>query len=76
MTIAYDCKLIRPGCAILQAILGGSPGIANKFSSESWLVHPTPDMKVYQVTDEQLKNLIRITNAAQKIAPKTPETAA
>lgn len=35
--VAFDLELCRPGCAIIQAAMGGSDGIANVFPSETWL---------------------------------------
>jgi hypothetical protein len=63
MKIAYDCKLDRPGCAIVQAGFDATPGIANDFLAEEWLLHPTPDMRLYEVTYEQLRVLIKRVNA-------------
>lgn len=59
MKIAYDIKLMRPGCAIIQSALGGSPEIKNLFPVETWLEAPTEDMKVYEVSEKQLEELIR-----------------
>ena len=44
---------MRPGCALIQAIMGGSPGVLNNFPAECWLDAPTPGMALYNVTDEQ-----------------------
>ena len=60
MTIAYDAKLKRPGCAILQAAFGCTIGIANHFPAENWLMAPTPNMQVYTVTPDQLQYLINL----------------
>lgn len=57
--LVYDLKLRRPACALLQAALGGSPGMANSFPSEHWLIAPTPDMKAYQISDEELAGVIQ-----------------
>lgn len=67
LRIAYDRTLMRPGCAVVQAGLGGTPGIANAFDSHLWLVAPTDDMRVYPLRDEeQLARLIQITEAHHK----------
>ena len=63
LKIVFDTKLMRPGCVILQTVLGGSPGIANKFPTESWLVYPTEDLKTYIVFPAQLKILINRVQA-------------
>lgn len=61
--LAFDFKLMRPGCVLLQALHGcitadgGNP--ANDFPSEAWLVAPTPDLKVYSIgTKEQYENIV------------------
>jgi hypothetical protein len=57
--LVYDLKLKRPGCALLQAALGGSGGMANQFPTEHWLLAPTPDLKPYKISDEELAQVIR-----------------
>lgn len=61
MKIVYDAKLKRPGCVLLQA-LGGtvSSEVMHRFPTNSWLLAPTPDMKVYEVNEKQLEILIEI----------------
>jgi hypothetical protein len=66
MKLVYDIKLKRPGCALIQAVMGGDRGIANHFKSEHWLINPTPDLKLYETTPEELKTVILITEAAWK----------
>lgn len=63
--IAYDVNLKRPACALLQAVMGGTDSVANNFDPDTWLVHPTPDMKVYAMTDDELKMLIKLTDKAK-----------
>jgi hypothetical protein len=59
--IAYDAKLKRPGCVLLQATLGcAEPNLAGLFPVNSWLLAPTPDLRAYPVTDAQLLKLIRM----------------
>ena len=58
MKIAFDVELMRPGCVILQAALGGDRFLAHRFPTESWLLAPTPNLKVYEVTEEQVPLLI------------------
>lgn len=61
--VAFDIKLMRPGCAILQALFGAEPTIADKFDTKTWLVGPTPEMKAYEVTPEELKKLVQYVHA-------------
>lgn len=56
--VVFDTKRMRPACALLQTAMGGTPGLANLFSSECWLTHATPDLKAYEITDEQLAKLV------------------
>jgi hypothetical protein len=58
LVLVYDLKLARPACVLLQAAMGGSPGVAQQFPSEHWLLAPTPDMKRYVISDEDLAGLI------------------
>lgn len=59
LKIAFDIKTMKPGCALIQAAMGGTPGIANHFSADDWEIAPTPGMRVYEVTPEQLTQLIK-----------------
>lgn len=63
MRIVYDCTLKRPGCALLQAFGGTVPSdrFAMLFDNKDWLFAPTPDMKTYQVTEDQLERVAKIT---------------
>jgi hypothetical protein len=56
--LVYDLSLKRPACAILQAVFGGDQGIAGSFPSEHWLTAPTPGMKAYQISNEELGKVI------------------
>lgn len=56
MKIVYDTDLMRPGCPILQAVLGGDPGVAHRFRPET---EPTAGLKAYLVNESQLSELVR-----------------
>lgn len=59
--IAFDAKLKRPGCVLLQAALGCDSRIAQEFPTSSWLLSPTDDLKIYALTEPwQLEALVRI----------------
>jgi len=45
---------------LLQAAMGADSDLAHRFPSESWLVAPTPDMTVREVTEDQLEILIEM----------------
>ena len=57
--LVYDLKLKRPGCALLQVVLGGDLGIAADFPTEHWLLSPTADLRAYRISDEELANVIK-----------------
>jgi len=59
MKIVYDVELRRPGCAIIQAAMGGDRSIANEFDTATWLTFPTPNMGLYEVTQKQLDYLVK-----------------
>ena len=59
--LAYDVKLRRPGCVLLQVAMGGSRAAAMEFSSRSWLVELTPGLRLYRVDDRaMLDQLVRM----------------
>lgn len=60
MTIAYDAVLRRPGCALIQAAFGATIDVSLYFDSKVWLLSPTPDMRLYEVTPEQLAILVKL----------------
>lgn len=60
--ILYDAKLTRPGCVLLAALAGTERAVLHRM--DNWLLAPTPDMKVYEVTAAELEALVTITNRA------------
>lgn len=67
MVIAYDIEEMKPGCAIIQSDLGATSGIAGHFDSRHWLTAPTPGMRLYPVTPDQLAQLVEMTEKAHPI---------
>lgn len=61
MRIAYDTVLKRPACVLVAAGVGGDTHLAQLFETKYWLLAPTENLSVYEVTEEQLKKLIKIT---------------
>jgi hypothetical protein len=60
--VAYDLTLKRPACMTLQAVMGGTRGIASRFHSQTWLLTKTKDMQLYPLDDYgQLAKLVQIT---------------
>jgi hypothetical protein len=62
MKLCFDIKEMRPGCVLLAAAMGGDTELAKQFHSETWLLAPTPDLKVYNITEEQFKALLKKVN--------------
>ena len=63
-TIVYDIELRRPACVLLQAAMGGDTNAFNRHFggySECWLIAPTPDMRRFIATEEELEMLVDIT---------------
>ena len=59
-TIAFDCELRRPGCVLIQASFGATVPMNrfhHAFPPETWLLAPTPGMKVYPVNESVLEKL-------------------
>lgn len=56
--LAFDLKKRRPGCVLLQAVMGGSTHIARMIPNEHWLIAMTDDMKVYNIPESELKKLV------------------
>jgi hypothetical protein len=61
MKILYDIHLMKVGCALLQAIHHCPNTIVHLFPPNTWFLAPTPDMKVYTITEEQLNQLVKMT---------------
>lgn len=67
ITLLFDVKQKRPGCALLQALAGcNSHDLWNVgFDTDDWLLAPTPDMCRIRGTKEEWK---RFTEQAHKEA--------
>ena len=59
--IAYDTTRRRPGCVNVAAALGADTDLPQLFPDDWWLTYPTPEMKVFPVTDEQVAALLKMT---------------
>lgn len=65
--IAFDTETRRPGCAIIQAAMGGtvpSSRFEILFPSETWILSPTPSMQLFGATEEQLQKLSLMAKTA------------
>ena len=67
MKIAYDTELMRPGCVLLQATLGCDYHLAHEFETQYWLLAPTDNLRVFELTKDQLKRLVKMTEARAKL---------
>lgn len=56
--IVFDLVKRQPACVLLQVAYGGSPGIAHMFPAECWLLAPTPDMRAYEIPEDELKRVV------------------
>lgn len=63
MKLCFDIKLRRPGCVLLAAATGADVALAQQFNSKTWLVSPTPDLRVYEVTPEEFAKILEKVNA-------------
>lgn len=61
MKVAYDKTQMRPACVLVAAGLGADTDVAHRFPTTLWLLHPTPDMRVYETSSEQLDKLVKVT---------------
>lgn len=67
--IAYDKKQMKPGCALLQPIYGGTIDSFNlqMFGVDNWILAPTDDMKPYTLNNqEELDKVIELTKQNSK----------
>jgi hypothetical protein len=62
MRLAYDVKKRKVGCVLLQAVMGGDPDIAKRIDNKHWLLAPTPDLKVYEISPAQVEQLVAMHN--------------
>lgn len=63
MKVAFDIKLKRPACVLVAAGLGADSSAASRFDTKDWLLHPTPDMQVFETTEEQLAQLVEMVES-------------
>lgn len=71
MRLAFDIKQMRPACVLLAAAMGADPAASKRFDSETWLLAPTEDMKVYAVTEEQLAQIVQRTEQHHQTQAET-----
>lgn len=62
MKIAFDIKLMRPACVLLQAVYGCGADVLADFNGESWLLAPTDDLRLYELDEKQLRILSQRVN--------------
>jgi hypothetical protein len=61
--LAYDFTLGKPGCALIQAAMGSdyNQDFELDFPSDTWLITPTANMRVYELNDDQYLYLTLIS---------------
>ena len=58
--LLFDNKLKKPGCVILQVMAGcAHNNTFMQMTFTDWLVNPTPDMKIYEATEDQWREIAR-----------------
>lgn len=67
MKLAFDTVEMKPGRVLLQAALGGSSEAAQKFHPDTWLLAPTPNLKVYETSSDQLCHLVERVHQLHKV---------
>lgn len=68
--IAYDIERMQPGCVLVQAGLGGTvPNFSALFDSSTWLLAPTPAMRLYEVDENQLERLALLSKTRTRCEP-------
>jgi len=66
ITIAYDMKKKRAGCALLQATYGGTIDSYRLGEFNDWLTHPTDDIQLYTLkTAEEFNKAVTLTNTTK-----------
>ena len=60
MNLAFDIKILKPACVLVAAGYGADTALAHRFDPHHWLLAPTPNMKVYEVTEHQLEQLVNM----------------
>jgi hypothetical protein len=58
--IVFDPILKRPGCILLQVMGGGTVSSEDIFMMD-WLTEMTPNMGLFEVTDEELEVLKQVS---------------
>lgn len=68
MKLAFDMTLRRPGCALIQAAFGGDTSASSSFDVGTWLVFPTPEMRLYELDEATLSKVAEAVNREQATA--------
>lgn len=66
--LAYDLVLMRPACVLVAQMKGADTKVPHLFPVDSWLLSPTPDLKLYETSPEQLIKVIEKTEQAWRSA--------
>lgn len=63
LSIAFDIDKMRPACVLLQVAMGASISLEKLMKYfpdvDVWLPAPTPSMRVYKTTEDELLRLSR-----------------
>lgn len=61
LKVVFDVEKMRPACALIQTAAGATPGVANLWPSDLWLIPPTDGMRTLKGSREQLEALLEET---------------
>lgn len=68
LTIAFDLELMRPGCILLQAVMGATiPAELLEMldMTDIWLLTPTKNMRVYETSLEELTRIAKLATGRE-----------
>lgn len=58
LPVLFDIKERKIGCVLLQAAFRGDSHLPSQIDTKHWFVAPTDNMKLYNMSVEQKKQLI------------------
>lgn len=65
MKLLYDVTIKKVGCPLLQTVHGCHE--SSRFPVESWFIHPTPDMRVYEISISEFNRLLAFHRIAASL---------
>lgn len=59
MRVLVDLKQMKVGCVLIAAAYGADTELPKSLDTKHWITYPTPDLKIYEATAEQVDQLKR-----------------